>query len=169
MQGTYAMRSKDSRIRCWLISLTVLVLLPNLALAQGYGTKPQTGLVEAPLVIKTATGASHEFTVEIAQTPRQQAIGMMFRTHVPANRGMLFPFAVTKPTSFWMKNTVSSLDLLFIRADGVIADIHSRAEPLSLDPITSPEPVAAVLEIAGGEADRRDIRAGDRIIHAFFE
>ena len=163
------MRLNSNRISMLITCLALLLAFPALAQAQMYGGKPQTGLTESLLVIRTETGVAHEFTVEIAETPMQQAVSMMFRPHVPRDRGMLFPFPATKETSFWMKNTLSSLDLLFIRADGTIAHIYRRAEPLSLEPIPSTEPVAAVLEIAGGEADRRDIREGDHVEHGFFQ
>ena len=134
-----------------------------------YDGKPQTGLAEEILVIATATGGRHWFTVEMAMTPREQAIGMMYRRSVPRDRGMLFPFQEPKIATFWMKNTVSSLDLLFIDESGTITDIHRRAVPHSLDPMASSVPVTAVLELAGGEVDRRDIREGDRVEHRLFQ
>ncbi|MEO0393691.1 MAG: DUF192 domain-containing protein [Pseudomonadota bacterium] len=130
--------------------------------------RPQTGLAEEPLVVKTQTGQRHDFTVEMAITPREQAVGMMYRRKAPRDRGMLFPFDAPKIASFWMKNTLVPLDLLFIKADGIISDIHARAVPLSEQSISSTAEVIAVLELAGGETDRRDIRVGDRVLHPLF-
>lgn len=146
------------------------VMLPVGAQAQQslYNPQPQSGLTETPLTIRTVTGTLHEFTVEIAETPRQQAIGMMFRREAPKDRGMLFPFEEERVASFWMKNTLVSLDLLFVAGNGEIMRIHRRAQPHSLAPLSSGVPVMAVLELAGGEADRRDIRAGDIVQHPFF-
>jgi uncharacterized protein len=102
-------------------------------------------------------GKEHRFTVEIARTPAQQATGMMHRTSIAADRGMLFPFPQPKFASFWMKNTLIPLDLIFIRTDGTIDRIAENAIPESLDPIVSGGEVAAVLEVAGGTATRLGI------------
>ena len=87
----------------------------------------------------------------------------MFRTSVAPGAGMLFPMSPPRPASFWMKNTLIPLDLLFIRADGTIARIAANAVPESLALIESGEPVAAVLELAGGEAARQGIAPGDAV------
>ena len=88
---------------------------------------------------------------------------MMFRRSLAGDRGMLFVYPDTQPVAFWMKNTLIPLDLVFIRADGTIARIAANAEPLSLEPIASFEPVAAVLEIAGGRAAELGLAPGDRV------
>lgn len=98
----------------------------------------------------------------------ERARGLMFRRHLPANRGMLFDFARVDHVSMWMQNTYISLDMLFIRSDGVIARIAANTEPLSTTTIPSGEPVLSVLEINGGEAARRGVKAGDRVEHPLF-
>lgn len=122
----------------------------------------QTGLAVVPLAIRTATG-EHSFQVEVAATEEQQAIGLMFRKQIGPNQGMIFPFPSPRPASFWMKNTLIPLDMLFVRADGTIAFIAPRTKPLSLEPVGVGEPVAAVLELAGGRAAELGIREGDRV------
>jgi uncharacterized protein len=122
---------------------------------------PQSGLEAVPLTITSASGV-HRFTVEVARTPDQQQHGMMFRTSLAPDRGMIFPYDPPLEVGFWMKNTLIPLDLIFIRADGTIARI-STAIPLSETRVTSGEPVAAVLEIAGGRAAELGIRPGDRV------
>lgn len=87
---------------------------------------------------------------------------MMYRKVLPRNRGMLFLFQSEHHASFWMKNTLIPLDLIFIRADGTIARI-ATAEPLALTSIVSGAPVASVLEIAGGRAAKLGIVPGDRV------
>lgn len=121
------------------------------------------GLEQAPLTIRSATG-EHRFIVEIARTPEQQARGLMHRQSLAAERGMLFPYDPPRPASFWMKNTLIPLDLIFIRADGTIASIEANAVPLSLEPIASQEPAAAVLEIAGGRAAELGLAPGDQVL-----
>jgi uncharacterized protein len=104
-----------------------------------------------PLTIKSQ-GKTHRFIVEVAGSPEQQERGLMFRKSLPSNGGMIFPMQPARTTSFWMKNTVIPLDMIFIRTDGSIARIAAETIPYSLDPISSGEPVSAVLEIAGGRA-----------------
>jgi uncharacterized protein len=122
---------------------------------------------KSELTIESATG-QHHFDVELAQTPQQMAQGLMFRRALPADAGMLFEFDHDEPASFWMKNTIIPLDMLFITSDGVVADLHERAVPLLLEAITSDRPVRAVLELNGGTVERLGIKRGDRVVHPFF-
>lgn len=120
-----------------------------------------------PLTIQAARGARH-FCVEVARTVDEQARGLMFRTDVPADGGMLFaPYPADggppKEASFWMENTPSALDILFVRADGTVARIAENAVPYDRTPIASGEPVAAVLELRGGRAGELGIAEGDRV------
>ncbi len=112
-----------------------------------------------PLIITSASGV-HRFTTEIARTPEQQTHGMMFRTSIAPDRGMLFPYDPPVEAAFWMRNTLIPLDMIFIRSDGTIARI-STATPHSEVPMPAGEPVAAVFEIAGGRAAELGIRPGD--------
>jgi hypothetical protein len=120
------------------------------------------GLEQVPLIIRSASG-THRFTVEVARTPEEQANGLMHRQSLAPDRGMLFPYEPPQSAAFWMKNTLIPLDMIFIRADGTIARIAANTVPLSLDPVPSLEPVAAVLEIAGGRAAELGIEEGDRV------
>ena len=126
--------------------LTAMVLSLALPLAAcGGDDKPAT----IPLTI-TMAGKTHAFDVEVARTEAEQEQGLMFRTSLPANGGMLFPFAKPKLASFWMKNTLIPLDMIFVRADGSIDRIAENTIPESLEPVVSGGEVAAVLELAGG-------------------
>lgn len=113
-----------------------------------------------PLTIRSAKG-THRFTVEVARSPKEQVTGLMFRRTLAPDAGMIFPYPSERPTAFWMKNTLIPLDLIFIRADGRIARIAENTTPRSLDLIHSAEPVAAVLEIAGGRSAELGLRPGD--------
>ena len=115
-----------------------------------------------PLTVQSS-GGTHRFTVEVARTPEQQAQGLMHRQSLAPDRGMLFPYDPPQNASFWMKNTLIPLDLIFIRENGTVALISANTVPMSLDPIPSLEPVAAVLEIAGGRAAELGIAAGDKV------
>ena len=114
-----------------------------------------------PLTIRSATG-THRFTVQVAQTAEQQEHGLMFFRSLKADEGMIFPYDPPQNVSFWMRNTLIPLDIIFIRADGTIARI-THAKALDETPLPSGEPVAVVLEIRGGRAAELGIREGDQV------
>lgn len=113
----------------------------------------QAGLETVPLTI-TQGSTVHRFNVELAQTEEQQAIGLMHRSSVAADGGMIFPFQNARTASFWMKNTRVPLDIIFVRQDGTIDRIAENTIPESLEPVVSGGTVIAVLELAGGTAAR---------------
>lgn len=108
-------------------------------------------------------GRTHRFVVEVARTAEQQARGLMFRRSLGPDEGMIFPFPSPRPASFWMRNTLIPLDMIFIREDGTIARVAAETVPHSEESVTSGEPVAAVLEIRGGRAAELGIAEGDRV------
>jgi len=122
----------------------------------------ESGLKQVPLTIRTSD-ASHDFVVEVAASSAEQAKGLMFRTQLAPDKGMIFPFAEDRVASFWMKNTVIPLDIIFIRRDGTIESIAANTTPYSLAPVSSNEPIATVLEIAAGRAAELAIAPGDAV------
>lgn len=116
------------------------------------------------LTIATADG-DHHFNVEVVDTPESRAQGLMFRTSLAPDAGMLFDFKEDRPVSFWMQNTLIPLDMIFIRRDGTIANVHVNARPLDPTSIPSDGPVAFVLEIPGGRSVELGIKAGDTVLH----
>jgi len=156
------------------VAMSLLLFLPSLSscYAQGGDTSTRgqeakqmvsdAGLMQVPLTISSA-GKTHKFTVEVAQTGEEQARGMMFRTELAPDKGMIFPFAEDRVASFWMKNTVIPLDIIFVRRDGSIESIAANTVPYSLDPVKAGEPVAAVLELAAGRAAELSIVPGDQV------
>jgi uncharacterized membrane protein (UPF0127 family)/predicted small secreted protein len=157
-----------------LSALLALSALASCASASGGGKDPSgcdagaqkaisaADLNQVQLCIQSKT-KTHSFIVEVAETSQQQAKGMMFRTELADDRGMLFPFVEVRMASFWMKNTVIPLDIIFVRADGVIENIGENAEPYSTAHVESTAPVAAVLELRGGLAAEMGIEAGDKV------
>ena len=127
---------------------------PASGLAAGTGT----------LVLKTETG-DHNFDIELATTDQERAIGLMFRRSLPENGGMLFLYEQPQPAAMWMKNTLIPLDMVFISADGTVHRIERNAEPFSLAVIPSEGPIAGVLELKGGEADKIGLKRGDKVIY----
>jgi uncharacterized membrane protein (UPF0127 family) len=146
-----------------LLALALPANAPLLARAPIEAGKPQTGLRVVPLSI-TAGGKTHGYKVEVAETSAQQAHGMMFRTGMAPATGMIFPMKPPRSASFWMENTLIPLDLVFIGADGKVRNIVADAVPHSQAPLSSFGPVAAVLELKGGEAARIGVKPGDKVI-----
>lgn len=103
------------------------------------------------------------FSVEVADTPEAQARGLMFRTELGDNEGMIFPYDGTRAQSFWMKNTPLPLDIIYIGPDRRISNIAAETEPYSLDPVYSVGPVLGVLELRGGRAAELGIEPGDLV------
>ena len=112
-----------------------------------------------PLTIRSGN-ATHHFTVEVAATPEQQERGLMFRRSLGPDRGMIFPYDPPQDVSFWMKNTLIPLDIIYIRSDGTIVRI-THAKALDLTPLPAGEPIIAVLEIRAGQSAELGIKEGD--------
>jgi uncharacterized membrane protein (UPF0127 family) len=123
---------------------------------------PTSGLDVIPLTI-TSTKGRHAFRVEVARTAAEQAKGLMFRTAMGADEGMLFPRNPPDRASFWMRNTVIPLDLVFIAPDRRILNIAANAVPYDETSLSSAGPVIAVLELNGGRAAQLGIAPGDKV------
>jgi uncharacterized protein len=119
------------------------------------------------IAVHTVKGAD-TFKVEVAGDHASQEKGLMFRKAMAPNAGMLFDFHTTVMTTFWMKNTILPLDIIFIRTDGTISSIAGNAVPYSEAPIPSSEPIRAVLEINGGRAKALGIEPGDKVSGSIF-
>jgi uncharacterized membrane protein (UPF0127 family) len=100
------------------------------------------------------------FTVEVADTQAERSLGLMNRTSLPSAAGMLFVFDAPQRASFWMKNTLIPLDMIFADSAGRVTRVHSNAVPQDETPIDGGAGVATVLEINGGLADRLGIAPG---------
>jgi uncharacterized membrane protein (UPF0127 family) len=153
-------------VRTATLCLAWLLSVPALAI-DGSDAEPLANFPTSTLQIASG-GTLHKFRVWIADTPRRRSQGLMFVRELEPDRGMLFVSYPPRYVSFWMQNTYVSLDLLFIAADGRIVGMVESATPLSTESMESPEPVAGVLEVAGGTAARLGIKAGDRVLHPAF-
>ena len=125
-------------------------------------THPVSGLPVIPLAI-SHDGKTHHFRVEVAASDEEQEHGLMFRTEMGADEGMIFPREPARMRAFWMRNTVIPLDMVFIGPDHRIVNIIANAEPYSLDSRPSAAPVIAVLELNGGRTAQLGIAAGDTV------
>ena len=124
---------------------------------------PVSGLQVIPLTVTTPGGETHAFRVEVARTPQEQSRGLMFRTEMEADEGMLFPYQQPQMLSFWMRNTVLSLDLIFIGQDRRVINIAANAVPYSEESIPSDAPATAVLELNAGRAEALGIVPGSKV------
>lgn len=131
------------------------------------GNAAATAVKTVPVMVQTSGGARHQFTVEVASTVDAQERGLMYRTNIGPNGGMLFaPYPPEggpgKAASFWMKNTPTPLDIIFIK-DGTIVNIAENTIPYSEDPVASEGTVNAVLELVGGRSAELGIGPGDKV------
>ena len=129
-------------------------LLTNAALAQD---APQTDLPRARL-----TAGIHQISVQVAQTPEQRSVGLMFRREMPQAEGMLFVFEQPSQQCFWMKNTLLPLTAAFVADDGVIVNLADM-KPQTTDSHCSTKPVRYVLEMNQGWFAKKGIKAGARL------
>lgn len=157
-------------MRVIMLVLAAVALMPVSACGGGNAVAQSSGDAARRTIAVTITSdkSKHAFTVEVAESSAEQARGLMFRTDIGTDGGMLFyPYpsdgGPPREASFWMKDTPSPLDIIFIRADGTIARIAENTTPFSEVPVTSGEPVAAVLELRGGRTAELGIAEGDRV------
>ena len=118
--------------------------------------------------IESAVG-QHHFIVEIARTYDQRQRGLMFRSELPQDTGMLFHFGKETKLAMWMKNTFISLDMLFINKHGIIHRVVENTTPLSLQTIPGGAPTMVVVELNAGVTRRLGINAGDKVVHDIFD
>ncbi|MEN9225139.1 MAG: DUF192 domain-containing protein [Thermostichus sp. HHBFW_bins_43] len=162
------------------LSLALLLLGSGLGCTSSAGESSQVQVAEAAANPSPATGqpqhlaveaevtiADQRFELEVARTPEQQRIGLMFRTDLPEDRGMWFPFDPPRPASFWMFNTLINLDIIFLYQGEVVyiaADVPGcPAQPC---PTYGPPPsqlVDGVLEFRGGTAASLGLQVGDTV------
>lgn len=150
------------------VAFALLFLISDLgasARAAGQTTGTPQSLPTSDLIVETAAGDQHQFTIELADSPGEHSIGLMHRTEMAADHGMLFEYLYPQRVGFWMKNTHIPLDIIYVRQDGTIANIHAMTEPFSLDPLPSRGRVVSVLEINGGLAAELGIGPGDIVRH----
>lgn len=153
--------------------LLVPALLPTAACSKGGQSvenaalsqpvlHPESGLTVIPLTVKSG-GKVHTFRVEVAATDAQQEKGLMFRTRMGADEGMIFPENPPRRPAFWMRNTVIPLDIIFIGTDHRILNIAANAVPYDETPLPAAGPSSGVLELNGGRAAQLGIKPGDKV------
>ena len=145
-----------------MISLVLICLSP--VQAENSVPKQLVGWKQELIAIEKVRGENVVINAYIADTPAKRAQGLMHVTDLPENEGMLLVFSQPRQISIWMKNTLISLDILFLNPSGRIVKIHKNAEPLSLASIPSHARVKWVLELNAGVAGKLNLRQGDRLV-----
>jgi uncharacterized protein len=157
----------------WLMPVLLLGLgLTNTSCAAGPAAPPNLepldNFPQTTLNILTPDARRHPFRIWVADSAARREQGLMFVKALPENTGMLFVFDRPQKIQMWMKNTLISLDMVFIDADGRIDSIATNATPMSLAIIDSRHAVLGVLELAGGSTEKLGIHAGGIVQHPFF-
>lgn len=144
------------------------VLICCLAVMMMLAAWPADAKMRRDQLVLVTAGGEQVIDIEVAQTVEEKALGLMYRRSVPEKTGMLFPYEGPQEITMWMRNTYVSLDMIFIRADGVVHRIESHTEPLSERTIASRGNVTAVLELAAGASERLGLKPGDKVLHSHF-
>ena len=155
--------------RTTITGLLALGLGLGLAACAPKAPMDEAGRPMEPLTIVTDSGR-HEFWVEIADEDAERQRGLMFRPPLEDERGMLFTWPGEPPReqSFWMKNTPSPLDIIYINPQGRIVSIVANATPMSEAPLFSYGAANGVLELRAGRAAEIGAKPGDQVRHAYF-
>jgi len=147
--------------------ITLLVLV-TVSFAPVTSPLMAAGKMRVETVVVVTSSGRHSFEAEIADTPLHRNQGLMRRPLLDADRGMLFDNGVDREMFMWMKNTILSLDMIFITKDGTVARVAKNTVPFSETIIPSGVPVRGVLEVNAGIADKINLKAGDKIEHPLF-
>lgn len=153
-----AARGEKCGLFAGALALGLLLWLQN-----SDGAEPGTVVFGETILTIEATQGVQSFQVEVAQTPEQLARGLMYRTELAQNAGMLFLFPRERRVGMWMRNTLIPLDMIFITGSGQVAEVVPDTRPLSEEMITPRQPVQAVLEVRAGTAASLGIRPEDRV------
>ena len=170
MSAETSKKNSPTGARC-RAAIFLAMLLTAAACAQPSQQATASAVTPAPqqeIVPPQATlGDGFVVNLELAITPEEVANGLMYRPSLPEDRGMLFVFEAERQPSFWMKNTLIPLDLVFLDNSGTIIDVTAEVQPCAADPCptyTSSGPARAVLELAAGSAAAHGLEAGSVIV-----
>lgn len=109
------------------------------------------------------------FNVELADTPEEHMLGLMYRETMPAHAGMLFVYDAPRRVNFWMRNTLIPLDMIFATQDGTVRTVHHMAKPLDETIIPGGDDIQYVLEINGGLSNLMGIVPGSQMQHPLID
>jgi len=157
------------RILCaTLLWIAACAALADATVEKADGRKLDEVFARSELHIATLDAKLHRFDIWIADSDQRRARGLMFVDHMNADAGMLFIYPTAQHIAMWMKNTHIPLDMLFVSADGRVAQVVADTVPMSLKTIESDKDVNAVIELNAGTAARLHIGPGSQVIHPAF-
>jgi uncharacterized membrane protein (UPF0127 family) len=146
-------------------ALLLVLALPGNVLAQGVPQETAQAECSADRVDLRGAWGTASFRIELADTAQKRGRGLMFRTGMEADAGMLFVYPRAGEVSFWMKNTLIPLDMIFADATGRVRKVHANAIPGDLRPISGGQDILVVLEINGGLSAEIGIEPGTQLRH----
>jgi len=152
-----------------LIATTVVIIFTGIN--TWFFTHKEEFLDLKPITVETAE-ADLKIYVELAITPSEKSMGLMNREGLKEGRGMLFVYSKPQLVSFWMKNMLMSIDMIFIGDDLNIKHISHNATPCTRTPCTfyrPPGPVQYILEVPNGYSEKHQIKVGDHLLMEFLE
>lgn len=164
--GSSVSRSLASKLTAGRRLCSALVLG---AVAISGAVQPAFATCSADQVIIETQSGQHRFDVELADTGAERAQGLMFRESMPQDAGMLFVYPKPRPVSFWMKNTLIPLDMIFTDQRGVIVSIHKNAIPYDETPLFGGDAIFSVLELNSGVSKGKNIKIGDVLLHPAYD
>jgi uncharacterized membrane protein (UPF0127 family) len=150
LSSTHAGRPSVARL-----AAALLVVLIGASACSGAGRDTVT--------VVPKSGEPIDVSVELATTPQQRELGLMYRDSLGPTSGMLFVFPKKAHQSFWMRNTRIPHDIVYIEDDGRIARIHRKTTPYSEAGLPSGVPIRFVLEVEGGFSEKHGLTEGDRV------
>ncbi len=149
--------------------LSVLIIFLGAACAGPDGAGGRSSSANDETLIIYTDDDEYKFYIELADDDDERRMGLMYRTELAGNAGMLFDFGEPQPVSMWMKNTLIPLDMAFIDETGEIRRIAANTTPRSLESVHSGAAVTAVLEVNGGTFERLGVEEGDKVAHPIFK
>jgi uncharacterized membrane protein (UPF0127 family) len=158
------MSARTLGVAAVVVWLALVLPMGAATAARPDGVLPLSSFPRERLAIETRSARRHVFEAWRADTLQTRAQGLMFVPELRADQAMIFVYTPAQEVGMWMMNTLIPLDMLFVDEGGCVVRVHERAEPGSLDTISSGAPVVLVVELAGGTAASLGITAGDRVL-----
>jgi uncharacterized membrane protein (UPF0127 family) len=157
---------KTGLIRQFFAAFAMVGMLAFSACASAQTPQNPVGPTDPLTIVSGDT--SHAFKVELADTPKESEMGLMHRSSMPKDHGMIFDFRPEREVNMWMKNTLIPLDMLFLDGDGTVLAIAENARPHSERLVGPGIPVSSVLELNAGMVKELGIKPGDKVLHKLF-
>lgn len=157
------------QIRYAVLPLLLYALLTSCSakMSSSDGSSTSSGTGQFLPITATAKMSGETFELEVTETPQEQSLGLMFRSALPDNRGMLFSFDPPQQLRFWMMDVPVPLDIVFLRNEVVVA-ISPSVPPCTAKPCPTygpgPELIDQVIELRGGRAAEIGLATGDAVL-----